>query len=112
MCQKYIMEEKWQQAEELLEKIKNGEVQVSDMQRRKLESLIEGHKAQVEADIELKKGMIGLLYEKFIYSSKISLLEKLGVRNKWRHPLLAEMREVLFEENELFEITDFMGSQE
>ena len=106
------MEEKWQTAIELLEKINNGEVQTTEKQKKKLGSLIEGHNAQVEADMELKKGMVGLLYEKYIYSNKICLLEKLGVRNKWRHPLLAEIREILFEENELFEITDFMVSQE
>ena len=106
------MSDNWKIASETLAKIKRGEITATNKQVEKLESLIEGHKAQQEAEFELRKGYIGLLYEKHVYQSKLSLIEKLGVTNKWKHPLLAECKEIIYQESENYQISDFMSSNE
>ena len=106
------MEDQWKKAEELLAKIKRGEVTATRMQVQRLEALIEGNKAQIEANYELRKGLIGLMYERRVYSSKLVLIEKLGVSNKWKHPLLVEIKEILYQENDTFQLTDFLSTNE
>ena len=103
--------ELWHHAEELMDKIKKGEVKVTKEQAERLQSLLEGRDAYLYADAELKRGMIGLLYERQIYLSKLWLLEKLGVVNHWLHPLLAQVREILYEETDEFKLDDYMGGR-
>ena len=104
--------ELWKHAETILEKVNNGEIKATDEQLRKLQNLIDGHEAYLEADTELKRGMIGLLYERQIYLSKLWLLEKLGVQNKWKHPLLKEVYEILYKPSNDFQLEDYMANQE
>ena len=104
--------ELWKHAESILEKINNGEMNATDEQLAKLQNLIDGHDAFLEADTELKRGMIGLLYERQIYLSKLWLLEKLGVQNKWKHPLLKNVYEILYKQSDDFELVDSMQNQE
>ena len=100
----------WKQAEIVLEKINNGEIQATDEQITKLQNLIDGHLAFIEADTELKRSMIGLLYEKQIYLSKLWLLEKLGVQNRWQHPLLKQLYEYLYKTSDVFQLEDYMAT--
>ena len=106
------MEEKWKKAEELLSKIKRGDITATQLQVQRLEALIEGNKAQMEANFELRKGLIGLMYERRVYQSKLVLIEKLGVSNKWKHPLLVEIKEILYQENDTFQLADFKSTNE
>ena len=106
------MEKQWKNAEELLAKIKRGDITATQLQVQRLEALLEGNQAQMEANFELRKGLIGLMYERKVYQSKLGLIEKLGVSNKWNHPLLIEIKEILYSENETFQLTDFLSTNE
>ena len=106
------MDEQWKKAETLLAKIKRGEITATELQVQRLEAILEGNKAQIEANFELRKGIIGLMYERRIYQSKLVLIEKLGVSNKWKHPLLGDIKEILYQENETFQLTDFLGAND
>ena len=103
--------ELWQRAKDLKARAENGEIKISQDQMKRLNSMLEGYEAYIEADTELKKGMIGLLYEKQIYLSKLWLLEKLGVQNQWKHPLLQQIRDVLYEETDEFKVDDYRADQ-
>lgn len=105
------MEDHWKKAEITLAKIKSGEIKATSQQTAKLEALIEGHKAQLEADYEQRKGLIGLMYERHVYQSKLALIEKLGFCNKWKHPLLSFCKEVIYQNSETFQLSDFMSNQ-
>ena len=104
------MEEQWKKAEELLTRIKRGDVRATELQVARLQALLDGNKAQMEANFELRKGIIGLMYERRVYKSKLVLIEKLGVNNKWKHPLLAECREIVYQENNTFKLSDFLSN--
>lgn len=103
--------ELWNRAQEMMQRIENGEVKATKAQIDRLHNLLDGYEAYVDADTELKRGMVGLLYERQIYLSKLWLLEKLGVQNAWKHPLLIEVKDILYETNNDFDLVDFMGSQ-
>ena len=103
--------ELWRKASETMEKIKSGEVKATKEQVDRLQSLLDGYDAYLYADSELKRGMIGLMYERQIYLSKMWLLEKLGVSNKWDHPLLRKVQDILYEEKDGFKLEDYMESR-
>jgi hypothetical protein len=103
--------ELWRQAEATMEKIKRGELKAKQSQIARLQSLLDGQAAYLYADAELKRGMIGLLYERQVYLSKLWLLEKLGIRNQWNHPLLKSVNAILYEETEEFKLLDYMGGK-
>jgi hypothetical protein len=94
-----------------MEKIKGGELKAKQSQIDRLQSLLDGQQAYLYADAELKRGMIGLLYERQVYLSKLWLLEKLGVRNHWNHPLLHTMNMILYEETDEFKLEDTWGAR-
>ena len=104
--------ELWILAESVLEKVKKGEIISKKEQLITLQKLIEGYQSFIDSEFELKRGMIGLMYERHIYITKLLLLEKLGVRNKWNHPLLSEVKDILYEESDDFQVYDFMATQE
>ena len=106
------IEEVWITASNVIDKIEKGMINVEHSKLERLKELVEGFNSYVETDTELKKGMIGLMYERHIYLTKLLLLEKLGVRNKWNHALLAEIRDVIYEESDEFGVVDFMATQE
>lgn len=103
--------ELWRHAEETMERIRRGELKATKSQVERLQSLLDGRDAYLYADAELKRGMIGLLYERHIYLSKMWLLEKLGVSNGWYHPLLMRIQEILYEETDEFKLVDYMGGR-
>jgi len=86
-------------AEETMARIGAGELKATREQVERLQSLLDGREAHVYADAERKRGMIGLLYERHIYLSKMWLLDKLGTTNKWNYPLLTRVRQILHEES-------------
>ena len=100
----------WQIAESTMEKIKNGDIPASNQQIKRLNDLIEAHRAQLEAETEAKRILIGVIFERYIYHSKLTYLEKLGVKNSWKPKILQEIKDILYDENETFEVTDFAGS--
>jgi hypothetical protein len=103
--------ELWKQAQSTMDRIKSGELRVSPTQYERLQSVLEGYSAWAFADSELKRGMIGLLYEHHVYVSKVWFLERLGVENHWAHPLLQEMKQILYEETDEFKLEDYMENK-
>lgn len=104
-------EDLWRRAEETMGRIRSGKLKATDAQIQRLQALIEGHEAYLQADTELRRGMLGLLYEKHIYLSKMWLLEKLGVSNNWGHPLLEAVRDIIYRQSPKFKRVDFMGGE-
>ena len=91
---------------QLSEEVKNGNLKLKAEQEEKLNSLLEGYRKSEEADLYLKKIMTAVLYERLVYIGKLGVLEKIGLHNEWRHPLLAQMKDILYEESDLFELED------
>lgn len=100
----------WQVAEQMAERIRNGEFSASNSQIKRLNSLIEAHDAQIRAETEAKRTLIGIIFERYIYHSKLTYLERLGVKNGWKPKILQEIKDILYDENDVFEVADFAGS--
>jgi hypothetical protein len=94
----------WRHAQETLDRINSGELKATSRETARLQSLLEGQQAWLECNAEQKKGMIGLLYERQLYLSKLRLLDKLGSSNKWNHPMLQQVHTILFEESDEFQL--------
>jgi hypothetical protein len=102
----------WRQAKATLEQINSGELKAKPAQLKRFQSLLEGHEAWAYADSELKRATIGLLYERHVYISKLWFLERLGVQNHWAHPLLRDIKGILYQEADGFKLDDCMGPME
>ena len=95
----------WEAAKETMERIESGDMEASDSQIKRLQELLNGYESFIQADFELKRGMVGLCYEKYFYLVKILWnLEELGNSNKWKHTLLKEIKQILYEENDQFKL--------
>jgi hypothetical protein len=57
--------------------------------------------------------MIGLMFERQVYLAKLGLIERLGTHNNWdpSYPLLPKLKEILYQENEDFELVDYNPSE-
>lgn len=102
----------WRKADNAMMQISSGKLVVTKEQINELENLIEGYQAFLKANRQVHCCYAGVLHEKKLFLSKLVYLEKLGVRNKWKHPLLAEIRDIIYEENDQFVVSDFAGSQD
>ncbi|EAY23083.1 hypothetical protein TVAG_183190 [Trichomonas vaginalis G3] len=95
----------------LNEQVKSGKKKLTKAQQDKLDSLISAIKLSEEANNTLLKTKAGVLYEIIVYTSKLSVLEKIGVRNQWGHQLLEEMKTILYAEGNGFQLDDYAGKQ-
>ena len=96
----------WKNAEILTQNIEENKIELTPDQEERLNELIQTYNSYLKADLELKKSMIGILFERQVYMSKIWLLEKIGVKNKWDHPLLEIIQKIIYQENEDFSLID------
>jgi hypothetical protein len=101
----------WRQAKATMDQINSGELKAKPAQVKRLQTLLEGQEAWAYADAELKRAMIGLLYERHVYISKLWFLERVGAQNRWGHPLLRDMNPILYEETDEFKLEDYMGAK-
>jgi hypothetical protein len=101
----------WRRASDTMQRITAGEVKPRKGQAARLQKLLDGEDQFNYADSELKRAILGLMFERQVYLSKLWMLEKLGVKNQWKHDLLVEFRSILYEEAEGFKLDDYLANK-
>lgn len=101
-----VVPESIQKLIKLQEDVNSGKVKISPEQQEKLEKLIKAYHLSVESQQKLNKIKTCVLYERLVYLGKCQVLEKIGCRNSWNHDLLLQTKDVLYKENQFFELVD------
>jgi len=101
-----VSQDIWKKAAKLTDDIEQNRIKISKDQEDRLNRLILAYNSYLNADQELKKAMIGILYERQVYISKLWLIEKIGIKNKWDHPLLHIIGKILYQDSKDFALTD------
>ena len=92
---------------EIQEKVNRGEMKLTSEQENKMNKLIEAYQLSVQSSKQLTKIKACVLYERLVYLGKLQVLEQIGINNKnfTAHPCLEQMKPILYEENQFFEIS-------
>lgn len=91
------------EAQKLYEKVQNGSIKIKKAQLNRLSALVKAIEMQKQAELELQKIEIGLMYERHIYMGKIDLCNRILIRNAGlKKVALKEMKKIIFSESKDF----------